>query len=96
MAKGSSDNPLYDAFLEAGAQAGQGTTDDSNGCDPEGVSRLDATKSDGRRCSAAAAYLHPALSRANLTLKTSAMITRLVISGNRASGVLMRMIAAYR
>ena len=87
VTRGSSDNPLYDAFLEAGAQAGQGTTDDPNGYDPEGVSRLDATRSNGRRCSAARAYLHPSLSRANLTLKTRAMVTRLVISGNRASGV---------
>ena len=87
VTRGSSDNPLYDAFLEAGAQAGQGTTDDPNGYDPEGVSRLDATRSNGRRCSAARAYLHPALSRVNLTLRTRAMVTRLVISGNRASGV---------
>ena len=87
VTRGSSDNPLYDVLLEAGAQAGQGTTDDPNGYDPEGVSRLDATRSNGRRCSAARAYLHPSLSRANLTLKTRAMVTRLVISGNRASGV---------
>ena len=86
--KGASDNPLYDAFLEAGAQAGQGTTDDPNGYDPEGVSRLDATRSNGRRCSAAMAYLHPARSRPNLTLRTRAMVERLVISGNRASGVM--------
>lgn len=88
VTKGTLDNPLYEAFLEAGAQAGQGATDDPNGFNPEGVSRLDATKINGRRCSAATAHLHPALSRANLTLKTRAMVKRLVISGNRASGVM--------
>ena len=87
VTKGATENPLYDAFLEAGAQAGQGTTDDPNGYNPEGVARLDRTTRDGRRCSAARAHLHPALSRSNLTLKTSAMVERLVISGNRASGV---------
>ena len=37
------DNPLYDAFLEAGAQSGQGNTDDPNGYKPEGLARLDST-----------------------------------------------------
>ncbi len=87
VTKGTTDHPLYDAFLEAGGQAGQGVTDDPNGFNPEGVSRLDATQNNGRRCSAAVAYLHPALSRANLTLKTHALAQQLRISGQRASGV---------
>ena len=87
VTKGATENPLYDAFLEAGAQAGQGTTDDPNGYNPEGVSRFDRTTRDGRRCSASVAHLRPALSRANLTLKTRAMVEKLVISGNRTSGV---------
>lgn len=87
VTRGATENPLFDAFIEAGGQAGQGRTDDPNGYRPEGVTRLDATKRNGRRCSAAVAHLRPALSRPNLTLLTRAMVQRLVIDGNRASGV---------
>ena len=44
VTKGHYDNPLYDAFIEAGVQAGQGRSNDLNGFRPEGVARLDATK----------------------------------------------------
>jgi len=88
--KGSFESPLYDAFLEAGGQAGQGVTDDLNGFNPEGVSRLDLTMRNGRRCSSAVAHLRPALSRSNLTLRTGAMVERVVVDGNRASGVVFR------
>ena len=47
------ENPLFDAFLEAGATSGQGRSDDLNGFKPEGLARLDSTIRDGRRCSAA-------------------------------------------
>ncbi len=87
VTRGATDNPLFDAFIEAGGQAGQGTTDDPNGYQPEGVTRLDATKRNGRRCSAAVAHLRPSLARPNLTLLTRAMVRHLVIDGNRASGV---------
>lgn len=87
VTKGKFANPLYDAFLEAGEQAGQGTTDDPNGFQPEGVTRLDATKKNGQRCSAAAAYLKPALTRPNLKLLTGAMVQNIIFDGNRASGV---------
>ncbi len=84
---GSYENPLYDAFIEAGVQAGQGQSDDLNGYNPEGVARLDATKRNGRRCSAAVAHLRPALQRGNVTLLTRAMVQRIRVSGNRATGV---------
>ena len=87
VTRGATENPLYDAFLESGAQAGQGTTDDPNGYNPEGVSRLDRTTRNGRRCSAAVAHLRPALSRPNVELKTRALVEELIISGNRAAGV---------
>ena len=87
VTRGATKNPLFDAFIDAGGQAGQGTTDDPNGYQPEGVTRLDATKRNGRRCSAAVAHLRPSLSRPNLTLLTRAMVQRLVIDGNRASAV---------
>lgn len=88
--KGSYDNPLYDAFIRAGEQTGQGYTDDPNGFQPEGVARLDATKRDGRRCSAAVAHLRPALARGNVTLITRALVERIDISQGRAVGITFR------
>ena len=84
---GAYDSPLFDAFLEAGEQAGQGRSDDLNGYQSEGVARFDATKRDGRRCSAAVAHLRPALTRPNVTLQTRAMVRRIVVAGNRATAV---------
>ncbi|WP_306121147.1 choline dehydrogenase [Roseovarius sp. MMSF_3359] len=81
-------DPLYDAFLEAGKQAGQGSSDDLNGQHPEGVARYDATKSRSRRCSAATAFLKPALRRSNLTLETGAEVLALEIHAHRAEGVI--------
>lgn len=80
-------NPLYDAFLEAGRQAGQGITDDPNGPLSEGVTRYDATKSTSHRCSAARAFLHPAMKRRNLTVVTHAQVQRVLLQGHRATGV---------
>ena len=90
VSRGRYDNPLYDAFVEAGAQAGQGRSDDLNGYNPEGVARLDATRRDGRRCSAAVAHLRPALARGNVELRTGAMVQRVVIEGGRAVAVAYR------
>ncbi|MEG6507648.1 choline dehydrogenase [Methyloligella sp. 2.7D] len=88
VTRGTTPNPLYDALLEAGTQSGQGTSDDLNGYQPEGTARFDRTTTpDGRRCSAATAYLKPALQRSNLTLKTSALARNVIVSGNRAAGV---------
>ena len=81
------DNPLYDVFLDAGEQAGQGRSEDLNGYKPEGVARFDCTKKNGRRCSAAVAHLRPALKRRNLTLETDAMARRILMEGNRAVGI---------
>jgi choline dehydrogenase len=81
------DNPLFDAFIEAGDQSGQGTTDDPNGRKPEGVARLDSTTKNGRRSSAAVAHLRPALSRPNLTLVAHALVHRVIIHNRRATGV---------
>lgn len=96
VVRGSFDNPLYDAFIDAGEQAGQGRSDDLNGYKPEGVARLDATKRNGRRCSAAVAHLRPALSRANLTLLTRAKVARVNIHSGRAVGVEFQHAGALR
>jgi choline dehydrogenase len=80
-------NPLHAAWLEAGQQAGYPYTQDINGYQQEGVGRFDMTVGDGRRCSAANAYLRPAMQRANLEVRTHALATRVLFEGRRAVGV---------
>jgi 4-pyridoxate dehydrogenase len=80
-------DPLADAFIAAGAAAGHPATDDYNGARQEGFARTQQTIRDGRRCSAAVAYLRPALARAGLSVETHALATRIVFEGRRAAGV---------
>ena len=80
-------DPLYDAWLEAGKAAGYGFTEDYNGEVQEGFGYSQSTIRDGRRCSAAVAFLRPALSRANLTVEVNALAHRVVMEGKRATGV---------
>ncbi len=80
-------NPLFDAFIEAGKQAGYPFTADMNGYQQEGFGRMDMTIHRGRRWSAATAYLKPAMKRPNLSVKTGALTTRIVFEGQRATGV---------
>ena len=87
VTKGSFDNPLFDAFEEAGPQSGQGYSEDLNGYNPEGIARFDATRKNGRRCSAAIAHLKPAIARGNITVLTRAQVLKLDIEGNSVSGV---------
>ncbi len=87
VTQGGFDNPLYDAFIEAGTQAGQGYSEDLNAYNPEGVARLDATRRDGRRCSAAVAHLKPALKRGNVTLLCKAHVHKVIMDGYRAEGI---------
>jgi choline dehydrogenase len=88
--RGLLENPLHAAWLEAGRQAGYPITADMNGFQQEGLGRMDMTVGGGRRCSAANAYLRPALRRANLTVRTHALATRVLFEGRRAVGVLYR------
>jgi choline dehydrogenase len=83
-------NPLHQAWLSAARQAGYPLTDDINGYQQEGFGRLDMTVGGGRRCSAANAYLRPAMSRDNLAVRTQALATRIVFDGRRATGVRYR------
>ena len=80
-------NPLYDAFIEAGRQAGYAVSGDFNGERQEGFGALDMTVKDGVRWSAANAYLRPAMKRRNLKVVTHAHATRIVFDGRRAVGV---------
>ena len=83
-------NPLYRAFIEAAEQAGYAATEDVNGFRQEGFGRMDMTVFRGRRCSAANAYLRPAMRRKNLFVATGAAASRVVFEGRRASGVQYR------
>jgi choline dehydrogenase len=90
-------NPLHAAWLEAGRQAGYAATSDVNGYRQEGFGRFDMTVSpDGRRCSAANAYLRPAMRRPNLAVQTGALATRVLFEGKRAVGVEYRRGGALR
>ncbi len=60
---------------------------DYNGREQEGFRRWQMTIRDGRRCSAARAYLKPALSRSNLRVEVGALVSRVVLDRNRAVGV---------
>ncbi|MGO9803162.1 MAG: choline dehydrogenase [Steroidobacteraceae bacterium] len=83
-------NPLHAAWLEAGRQAGYPFTPDVNGYQQEGFGYFEMTVGDGRRCSAANAYLRPSLKRRNLGVRTHALATRVLFEGRRAVGLCYR------
>ncbi|MDQ7746655.1 choline dehydrogenase [Hydrogenophaga pseudoflava] len=90
VSTGACKNPLYNAFVEAGQQAGYGYTADMNGHRQEGFGPMDMTVHKGRRWSTAMAYLRPALQRGNVTLHTGTAVSRIVFEGRaqpRAVGV---------
>jgi choline dehydrogenase-like flavoprotein len=87
VCEGRSRNPLMDAFVQAGVQAGYEANPDFNGDKQDGVGLYQNTQRNGMRCSAAVAYLHPAMARPNLTVITDALTTRILFDGKRASGV---------
>nr|WP_246206349.1 choline dehydrogenase [Propylenella binzhouense] len=90
ITRGSRRNPLYAAFIEAGIEAGYSATDDYNGSRQEGFGPMEMTVWEGRRWSAANAYLRPALTRPNLRLVTGAHVDRILFEGRHAAGVAMR------
>jgi choline dehydrogenase len=84
---GTVENPLHAAWLAAAREAGYPLTADVNGFQQEGFGRMDMTVGEGRRCSAANAYLRPAMRRPNLKVLTHALATRIVFEGRRAAGL---------
>ncbi len=86
----SDTHPLAEAFIEAAMAAGHKRNDDVNGADQEGIGYTQWTIRNGRRCSAAVAYLKPVRKRANLKIATDAHATRLLFDGRRAVGVEFR------
>lgn len=87
VSKASTPNPIYKAAIDAGAQAGHPVTKDFNGFQQEGWGPYQMTIHDGERWSAARGYLHPALSRPNLTCITGARTSRILVENGRAVGV---------
>lgn len=80
-------NPLSQVFLDAAVAAGFPLTDDFNGAQAEGAGWHDLSISGGARQSSAAAYLHGARDRANLTVMTNSRAHRLRFVGNHCIGV---------
>jgi choline dehydrogenase len=87
LERGPAAGPLFGAFFAAVQQAGYALTDDVNGYRQEGFGPFDRNIHRGRRLSAARAYLHPVMSRANLTVACRAFVTRLIFDGKRAVGL---------
>ncbi|MGB2377763.1 MAG: choline dehydrogenase [Paracoccaceae bacterium] len=86
VTRGKRDNPLVQAFVQAGRQAGYQLTDDYNGQQQEGFGPMEHTIHKGARWSAAKAYLRPALQRKNCNL-IRGLTQKIVFSGRRAVGV---------
>ena len=75
------------AFTEASMAAGLRHNPDLNGATQEGIGHYQLTVKNGRRNSAARAFLRPALKRQNLAVVSRAHVTRLLFQGNRVTGV---------
>jgi choline dehydrogenase len=80
-------HPIVEAWIEAAGQAGIPHNDDLNGATQDGAGRYQVTQRNGRRCSAAVAYLHPAVARGNVDVVTDARVYRVLFDGKRAVGV---------
>ncbi|MCI5086372.1 MAG: choline dehydrogenase [Rhodovulum sp.] len=86
VTRGKRDNPLVQAFVEAGRQAGYETTGDYNGEQQEGFGPMEQTVYNGQRWSAANAYLKPALKRPNCDI-VRGLARKVIIENGRAVGV---------
>ena len=80
-------DPIYDAWIEAANDMGLPVTDDYNGPQPIGFSKGQYTIRNGRRSSSANAYLRPVKGRPNLTVRTRAHATGILMDGTTAKGV---------
>ncbi|MCY6379840.1 GMC family oxidoreductase [Hoeflea prorocentri] len=89
-------HPVTGRFLTAAKEAGWPTTDDLNGTAPEGLTIFHNTTRAGWRCSAADAFLRPALRRGNIKLVSNAHVDHLIFDGQRVSGVAYRLCGKKR
>ena len=80
-------NPLYQAFIDAGVEAGYPRTDDYNGHCGEGFGAMHMTVDGGVRSSTSRAYLRPVQNRSNLTVMKHVLVDQLILEGKRVTGV---------
>ena len=80
-------NPLYQAFVAAGVEAGYPATQDANGWQQDGFGAMHMTVDSGVRASTAKAYLRPAQARKNLTVVTNALAHRILCKSTKAQGI---------
>jgi choline dehydrogenase-like flavoprotein len=80
-------DPMFTAWLESARMAGLPVTGDYNSSSGEGFGRAQYSIRDGKRCSAAVGYLHPAMKRKNLSVEVRAHVARITMQRNRATGV---------
>ncbi len=80
-------NPLYQAFINAGKQAGYGVTDDYNGYRQEGFGPMHMTVKNGVRCSTSLAYLKPIRHRKNLSIKSGVLVHKVLFQNKKAIGI---------
>ena len=88
ITRGREKNPLYQAFVQAGVQAGYAQSPNMNQRQHEGFGPMEMNVGDGKRCSAAVAYLRPAIARGNVRVVTGALVDKVQMTGRRATGVL--------
>src|SRR5690606_31782356 len=86
VTRGREGNPRSAAFDEAGVQAGYARSENMNGLQHEGFGPMEMNVGGGRRCSAAVAYLRPAVARGNVRVITHALVDKVIFDGRRASG----------
>lgn len=79
--------PICDAWVAAAQEAGYPFNPDYNGKNQEGVGYFQLTTRNGRRCSAAVAFLNPARKRPNLQIVTGAQVQKVIVEEGRATGV---------
>jgi len=84
-------NPMSDLLVEAAKESlGVAANTDFNGAGQDGAGHFQATIRAGRRCSSSVAFLHPARSRANLTVCTGALVECVTVERGRAVAVRYR------
>ena len=87
LTRGPATSPLFQAFFKSVPEAGYNLTNDVNGYRQEGFAPFDRNIFEGKRLSAARAYLHPVMNRKNLDVRTRAFTTQVIIENGKAVGV---------
>jgi choline dehydrogenase len=87
VSEGRSRNPLSQYFIDSATALGLPLNEDFNGAEQDGVGWYQVTHRNGARASAAVAYLHPVMSRPNLTVETHVHALSILFEGGRAVGV---------